>query len=44
MVVHMEVRMEMVAIDRMDIETETFTHFKLTRNDDGLDDFSYTAI
>ena len=30
-------------IDRMDIEAETFTHFKLTRNDDGLDDFSYTV-
>lgn len=29
-------------IDRMDIETGTFTHFKLTRNDDGLDDYSYT--
>jgi signal transduction histidine kinase/ligand-binding sensor domain-containing protein/AraC-like DNA-binding protein len=30
-------------IDRMDIEAETFTHFKLTRNDDGLDNFSYTV-
>ncbi len=30
-------------VDRMDIETGTFTHFKLTRNDDGLDDFSYTV-
>ncbi len=30
-------------IDRMDLEAETFTHFKLTRNDDGLDDFSYTV-
>jgi len=30
-------------IGRMDIETETFTHFKLTRDDDGLDDFSYTV-
>ena len=29
-------------VDRMDIETELFTHFKLTRNDDGLDGFSYT--
>jgi signal transduction histidine kinase/ligand-binding sensor domain-containing protein/AraC-like DNA-binding protein len=29
-------------IGRMDIEVGTFTHFKLTRNDDGLDDFSYT--
>ena len=29
-------------IDRMDIEKETFTHFKLTRDDDGKDDFSYT--
>jgi signal transduction histidine kinase/ligand-binding sensor domain-containing protein/DNA-binding response OmpR family regulator len=29
-------------IDRMDIESEIFTHFKLTSNDDGLDDFSYT--
>lgn len=31
-------------VDRMDIETETFTHFKLTRNDDGLDGFSYTVF
>ncbi len=30
-------------IDRMDIETELFTHFKLTRNDDGLGDYSYTV-
>ncbi len=30
-------------IDGMNIETETFTHYKLTRNDDGLDDFSYTV-
>ena len=30
-------------IGRMDIEAETFTHFKLTRTDDGLDDFSYTV-
>ena len=30
-------------IDRMDIETGAFTHFKLTRDDDGLDDFSYTV-
>jgi len=30
-------------IDRMDIENETFMHFKLTRPDDGLDDFSYTV-
>jgi len=30
-------------VDRMDIESGTFTHFKLTRNDDGLDDFSYTV-
>jgi len=30
-------------IGRMDIESETFTHFKLTRDDDGLDDFSYTV-
>ena len=29
-------------IDRMDIESETFEHFKLTRNDDGKDGFSYT--
>lgn len=29
-------------IDRLDIEKETFTHFKLTRDDDGMDDFSYT--
>ena len=29
-------------IDRMDIESGTFTHFKLTRNDDGKDGFSYT--
>jgi len=29
-------------VDRMDIETGTFTHFKLTRNDDGRDNFSYT--
>ncbi|MBT8320520.1 MAG: hypothetical protein KJO90_02495, partial [Eudoraea sp.] len=30
-------------VDRMDIETGTFTHFKLKRDDDGLDDFSYTV-
>jgi len=30
-------------IDRMDIEKETFTHYRLTRDDDGLDDFSYTV-
>jgi len=30
-------------IDRMDLEKEVFTHFKLIRDDDGLDDFSYTA-
>jgi len=29
-------------IDRMDIETETFEHFKLTRDDDGKDGHSYT--
>lgn len=29
-------------IDRMDIASETFKHFKLTRNDDGIDGFSYT--
>ena len=29
-------------VDRMDIERGEFTHYKLTRNDDGLDDFSYT--
>ncbi len=29
-------------IDRMDIEAETFEHFKLTRDDDGKDGFSYT--
>ena len=29
-------------IDRMDLETETFIHFKLTRSDDGRDGFSYT--
>jgi signal transduction histidine kinase/ligand-binding sensor domain-containing protein/DNA-binding response OmpR family regulator len=31
-------------VDRMDIETGLFTHFKLTRNDDGDDDFSYTPF
>ena len=31
-------------VDRMDIETGEFTHFKLTRNDDGRDDFSYTVF
>ena len=31
-------------IGRMDIDTETFTHFKLMRNDDGQDDFSYTVF
>jgi signal transduction histidine kinase/ligand-binding sensor domain-containing protein/DNA-binding NarL/FixJ family response regulator len=30
-------------IGRMDIETGTFTNFKLLRNDDGLGDFSYTV-
>ena len=30
-------------VDRMDIETGIFTHFKLTRDDDGRDDFSYTV-
>lgn len=30
-------------VGRMDIEAETFTHFKLTRDDDGQDDFSYTV-
>ncbi len=30
-------------VDRMDIETGVFTHFKLTRNDDGRDDFSYSV-
>lgn len=30
-------------IDRMNIKTSEFTHFKLTRDDDGLDDFSYTV-
>ena len=30
-------------VDRMDIEAETFTHYKLTRDDDGYDDFSYTV-
>ena len=30
-------------IGRMDIEAETFTHYKLTRNDDELDDFSYSV-
>ncbi len=29
-------------IDRMDIEKERFTHFKLVREDDGLGDYSYT--
>lgn len=29
-------------IDRMNIATETFEHFKLTRDDDGKDEFSYT--
>lgn len=31
-------------VDRMDIETEVFTHFKITREDDGEDDFSYTVF
>ena len=31
-------------IDQMDIETGLFTHFKLTRNDDGKDNFSYTVF
>jgi len=31
-------------VDRMDIETEVFTHFKIIRNDDGRDDFSYTVF
>jgi len=30
-------------VDRMDIEKGTFTHFKLIRSDDGLDDFSHTV-
>ena len=30
-------------IARMDIEDETFTYFKLTRNDDGREGFSYTV-
>lgn len=30
-------------IARMDIEAETFKNFKLLRNDDGLNDFSYTV-
>ena len=30
-------------IGRMDMESETFTNFKLLREDDGLDDFSYTV-
>ncbi len=30
-------------VDRMDIETGSFTHFKLTRDDDSLPDFSYTV-
>ncbi|NNK73139.1 MAG: response regulator [Flavobacteriaceae bacterium] len=30
-------------IDRMNIATGEFSHFKLTRDDDGLDDFSYTV-
>ena len=30
-------------VDRMDIEAETFSHFKITRNDDARDDFSYTV-
>lgn len=30
-------------IDRLDIESGTFTHFKLTRNDDSREDFSYTV-
>ena len=29
-------------IDKMDISSETFKHFKLTRDDDGKDGFSYT--
>ncbi|WP_340110981.1 hybrid sensor histidine kinase/response regulator [Maribellus mangrovi] len=29
-------------VDRMNLATGKFTHFKLTRNDDGVDDFSYT--
>jgi signal transduction histidine kinase/ligand-binding sensor domain-containing protein/CheY-like chemotaxis protein/AraC-like DNA-binding protein len=31
-------------ISRMDIETGQFTNFKLLRDDDGLDDFSYTVF
>jgi len=31
-------------VDKMDIETEVFTHFKLTRDNDGLDNFSYTVF
>jgi len=30
-------------IGRMDIEAETFTHYKLTRYDDELDEFSYSV-
>ena len=30
-------------VDRMDIETGVFTHFELTRDDDGRNDFSYTV-
>lgn len=30
-------------VDRMDISTGEFSHFKLNRNDDGLGDFSYTV-
>lgn len=30
-------------IDRLDLNTEEFTHFKLTRDDDGRDGFSYTV-
>ncbi len=30
-------------IGRMDIDAETFTHYKLTRNDDRRDDFSYSV-
>ncbi len=30
-------------VDRMNIETEVFTHFKITRDDDEEDGFSYTV-
>ncbi len=31
-------------VDKMDIETEVFTHFRITRNDDGRGDFTYTVF